>query len=238
MQVTLNIEATIAAALESALSPDRLRETIEKKVSEVADRAIADAFSSYGEFGKTVKTAIAELLPHSVNIDGAASFQHIISRVISDRIAAVNDERMRQALDPMLRDLLVAAPATIKLSELVDQALEQWKSWHDYSSDFGQQPTIIVEREASSITGSLHHRIYMDWREGKSKYSCGVSMALHGEPGEVYSLEFDKKPAGEKLFVGPLYSFERTLFHLYTGKTKIVVDRTDFDDVYWPGQDD
>jgi len=41
---------------------------------------------------------------------------------------------------------------------------------------------------------------------------------------ECFSLMIGNQDVSKKLFIGPLYGFERTLFQFYTAKTRLVID--------------
>ena len=77
--------------------------------SEIWCIAVADA----GGADASTAAAVAELLPHDLSIDGAASFQHIISRVLNDRIAAVNGTGQGQATNEVSAATLAADIKTL-----------------------------------------------------------------------------------------------------------------------------
>lgn len=231
MQINLNIEATVQAAIEEALSPAVLREKITELVGKTVDSALADQFRSYGEFGKVVAAAIKTLIPHEVSIDGAARFDHVLKAAIERRLAAYNDDRMAAFMAPMLDDLLQVPPAEITLSKLVADAIKGWADHHRREND--SQPTVIVEQSAY---GSRW--VYMDPRSDKSKYECQVRIGVSEDTGKMFGLSIEGSEVGKRLFAGDFYDFERDLFALYTRGAKLVVDQDDFSDVYYPDAED
>ena len=161
MQLNINIESTITAALESALAPDRIREQIEKQIAGTVDAAIKDAFREYSDFGKTVKEAVAGDVPHDLSLEGAANWNHAINQIIRERLAAVNNERIAQAINPMLDKLLVQPPKELKVSELVRKAAEMWGDiWKRDGSD---RPSVEIEH-SEGVTMDFY-RIKMDPRQ-------------------------------------------------------------------------
>jgi len=233
MQLNLNIEETIAAAIAVAMAPERLQAVIEKQVAEVTDRAIKDAFSTYGDFSKTVASAVKSLVPHELSMDGAANWNHAIGQHIAQRLMAVNDQRIAQALNPILDQLLATPPAELKVSELVQKAIEYWGE--EYGDSRHGQPTIIVERRDTGIT-SGYWGLALDKEGGKSEYSCAIRIQV-SDQGHVYSLKVNEREIKTTKFAGPFYNFEAYLFQLYTGGTKLILDTEDFSDVYYPGDD-
>ena len=234
MQINLNIEEIVTQSISAALAPERLQALIEKQVGEVADKAIKDVFSSYGDFSKTVSTAIKTLIPHELSLDGAASWNHAIGQHIAQRLQSVNDQRIAQALNPMLEKLLETPPAQVKVSELVAKAVEYWGE--EYGERRDGKPTITIDKDTDGITGG-YWNLYMDEVEGTRNYSCAIQLAIN-KSGEVYSLKVNEQDIKTVKFAGPFFSFEAYLFNLYTGGSKLVLDEEDFSDVCYPGNDD
>lgn len=222
MQIEINIEATIAAALDAALAPDRIRQQIEQVVAKTVDSAINDAFREYSDFGKSVKTAVAGIVPHELSLDGAARWNHAISQYISERLAAVNDQRITQAMAPMLDKLLEQPPAELKVSELVAKAVELWDE--NYIRGDSRRPTVIIEHGDTEGW----YRIGLDPKNGVSRYSCRVQIGVT-DAGKVYSLTADGQDVKNTRFAGSFYNFEAYIFQLYTGGTRLVLDTEDFD---------
>ncbi len=234
MKVELNVEATIAAALEAAMAPGRIAKIIEEQVCKTVDSVIEKELNSYSEFSKNVKGAVSKVIPHDLDIDGAARFRDIINKALSSRVNAFFDEKLVSQLDKTLNDLMQVPPDAVTLSEIIAKAVELWTD-----DDIGDgrkgsdQPTIIVESAAGACSG--YHHVYIDPQYGKDKYSCRCQIDIT-DKGEAYSVKVRGDIAGKSLLLGPIYDFDRWLFWIYTGKTRIVVDRYDFDDVYYPEQ--
>lgn len=233
MQINLNIEEIVTQSISAALAPERLQAIIEKQVGEVADKAIKDVFSSYGDFSKTVSTAIKTLIPHELSLDGAARWNHAIGQHIAQRLQTVNDERIAQALNPMLDKLLATPPAEVKVSELVAKAVEYWGEKYGERRD--GHPTILIEKSLGGLDG--YWSLHLDEEEDKSPYSCAIHLRVTGN-GDVYSLHVNERDIKTMKFAGPFFNFEAYLFQLYTGGSKLVLDKQDFSDVYYPGNDD
>lgn len=232
MQIELNIEQTILTALSEALNPENLTEKIKAQVEIAADRAIVQAINGYGsDFSKTLSAAVQKMLPHELNLDGQAKWNNAISQYISASLANMNNQRIEQALKPMLDKMLATMPAEMKLSELVDKAIEMWGDDYAIKEDSIDRPTIIVRDSEGVISG--FSQIYMDKEGGKSQYNCGIQISVT-DKGEVYRIHLDNKEINGHRFAGPFFGFEAFLFQLYTGGTKLVIDERDFSDVRYP----
>lgn len=234
MNIELNIEQVIANALSEALNPERLAEKIKVEAAKAADKAIEEAVNGYrSEFPKTIKAAVEKMLPHELSLDGQANWNHAIGQYLSQRLAAMHDQRIEQAVKPMLDKVLATPPAELKVSELVEKAIECWAE--DASRERESNPTIIVEHSSGVVAGYWH--LFMDKASHTSQYSCAVQIAVN-DKGEVYGVKVDGKDPMKQRFAGPFFDFDAYLFQIYTGGTKLILDREDFDDVYYPGYDE
>lgn len=228
MQINVAIESILEKALAAALSPDVLQTKIEEQITKTVDAALSDAFGSYGQFRETVKTSIKALVPHDVTIEGQAKFRDVIIKAVSGRVQAFNDEKLLGQLDEALGNLLEQPPERIKMSELANKVVEMWSDNNKrHGSD---RPTIIVDRVEGACDG--YHNIFIDPEWGKSKWECRCQIDCQ-DNGKAYSVKVSGETAGKSLFIGPVYDFDRYLLWLYTGGTKLIVDRYDFDDLYY-----
>lgn len=89
MKIELDIDKIVSDAITTALDPERLQKLIETQVTKVADSAIGSVFSDYGDFGKTVKKAVAELVPHDLALDKQTDWNHYVTTVMNQRLAAL-----------------------------------------------------------------------------------------------------------------------------------------------------
>jgi hypothetical protein len=233
MNITIDIEATVAAALTEALAPERLHTVIKDHVTKLTDRVIADMFQSYGDFSrKTLEPAIKAMLPHELRLGDDAAWTHYLKTAITERLAAYNDDRFQQALAPLLDQFLVTPPKTIKLSELVDKAVEQWAD--HYSRDDSVQPTVIVRHGYPSADGIW---ISMDPREDRDRSSCRVQFGVNGKGRgalSIYGLRVDGDDTTKTRVAGPAYGFEAWLLALQTSGSVLEIDQEYFGDVYYP----
>lgn len=233
MLVEIDVEATIATALKSAMDPERITTKIEELVRKTVDAALTEGFSSYSPFAKAVKSALETVVPHELSIQGSSSFRDTIIKAVTCRLLAFNDERLAGEIDRMMGSLLEQPPEEVKLSEVIARAVEQWQFSHYRNGS--EYPTIIVERTEGVCAG--YHHVYMDPTAGKPKFLCRCQIDITKE-GRAFSIKVDGRTAGQSLLMGPLWDFDRYLFWLHTGGTRIEVDRTNFDNVRYDGEVD
>lgn len=228
MKIEFDLDETVSKALQSALSPERIFEKIETEIKKTVDAAITENFRSYGDFGKMVSQAVGEIVPHSIDMSGQSAFSDSLLQIVRERLSIYRDEALIKQLDETVSSLLEKPPVQVNLSMIIGEAIKAWSD--SYHRDTSDSPTVIVEETTGLCAGYVH--VYLDPKSGKSKYSCQCQIDITSE-GKVYGLKADGENIGKSLFVGNLHHFDRYLFWLYTGATKIIIDQTDFSDVYY-----
>lgn len=222
MKIELNIEQTVQDAIAAALAPEVITAKVTELVSGTLDKVLADQFKSYGEFGKAIESGIKALVPHSLDIQGPANFYHALGQAISTRLAVYQNAEMERFVKPMLDELLQLPPKSIRLSDLLKQAVETWgNDWQSKGSDC---PTLIV-----TPTEFGSRWVYMDPKQGQDRYQCRISFLVNDERGEASALKVEGQDIKTTLFAGSFWRFERLLFAMYCGGTKFEVDDVDTD---------
>lgn len=221
MQINIDIEQTIADAVAAAIAPERMGEVIKKNVQDVVDRAIGQAFSTYGGFAKTVNEAVGQLVPHDLKLDKQADWNHVVLHAIGERLAAYNDQRLKEAIAPTLDKLFETPPESVNLSEIVRDAVLHWREYGQ-----AENPTLQVNRDTGSLSGYVDIRI----SKGNSYSSRDVYIAMNAK-GEVYSLKVDDSDIQKTKYAGPFFNFEQKLFQLYACKTKLIIDVESIDEI-------
>lgn len=225
MKIELDIDKIVSDAITTALDPERLQKLIETQVTKVADSAIGSVFSDYGDFGKTVKKAVAELVPHDLALDKQTDWNHYVTTVMNQRLAAVNDARIAAVIQPMMDKILVQPPESIKLSEIIRNAVVYW---NDMKDDFDGRPFLEISRSTGLTAG--YTDIYIAQKRPHSKYSSDITLKTE-EGGEVWGVKFHDLDISKSRFAGPMFNIEQQLFQLYACRTKIIIDIEDIDDV-------
>jgi hypothetical protein len=232
MKLEIDLEQSVRAALTAALDPERVGAIINEAVRKTVDEAIKSTFTGYRTpFTEQVNSAIKQLVPHELNIDGQAKFMHTIKEVIVKRVTEYQDGQIAQVLSPMLDKLLEPIPTEVKFSDLVAKMTACWKDSHINDGAYG--PTVYVEK--STWNDDVHY-VYMDPKhhaEGiysKPSGKCRVRFHVNKD-GTIYGLSISDAKIENSMFVGSMYGFERYLFALYTGQCRIIMDKTVFEDL-------
>lgn len=228
------LKNAVAAAFDNVVTSGAIEAAIEKQLASTIESAIKEQFSSYGDFSKAIKEKISTLVDVDLAEIDLPSYRDLVGKIIQTRVGAVMNEQFATQLDKDMCELLSPAPATITLEALLEQFV---KSKLDYGDHLRGQPfTLHIERDQSNITSfNSYVDLYMDPDEDTDKYRCAFHIRIKGD-GEVWALTVGGNDVKNKIFMGPLFSFEKSLFQMYTGKTKIIirVDATpdDFETVF------
>lgn len=157
---------------------------------------------------------------------GLVGYNEIVLKIVKAKLDASVEVFGKAQIEKDLEELLKSPPAEIKLSDLVEQMKEAHKDDERYEC------TCIVDWGTSDGWG----RVYLDKNGDKRKNDCEHSLAFTKE-GEIYSFSIDRCDPSKKMFFGPTYGFERSLFQMYAAKTKLIIDEDEVSRHY-PGYDD
>jgi len=218
-------------AVEEYLRSDAAVKKIAETVQKTTDRAIEETLSSYSDFGKQVKAAVSKSLAIHGKIE-LPEYNHMLLNMIAVHVEHATKDSIQRQVAERMKDLLEPAPAEIKLSELIEQYREFLKdransgcscdSRHEFYFKVEDEDDDFFRRIALSESKPERH-LSADIRFGLSR-----GARPRGETpfvGEIYTLSFrENQEIERKMFVGPLYGFQRSLFQMQAAKTAIIVD--------------
>jgi len=221
------IETAVTAAFTTMAASGALQKVIEENVVRAVSECVKNTLGSYSDFSK----ALNEHVKAALNVDfrelGLTGYNEIVLKIIKTKLADSINSVGVQRLEKEMGELLVDPPAEIKLSDLV----EQFKESLDRYDQRDNRITCDVNTAGSTGICPGYAHIYMDKESGKSRHGCGIQIDVT-PTGEVFGLKISGTDIKNTLFVGPHFGFERSLFQLYAGGTKILVDSDDVDDYY------
>jgi hypothetical protein len=235
MNFNIDIEGMAAAALSSALDPDRISELLRNKMVEVVESAINDQFSWRSDFQKLLATEIAKAMP--TEVEGLGRFSDVVVKAVTESVNAHQSEFVQKAVADRLKSMLKPLPGQMKLSDVVQQIID---AFDEHDRDGSESPTVIFERSSGSTSG--YAQLYIDPRSGRDRYGCKFNARLHPVEDDnhdvlvCWALEMDDGKLENKRFIGPAFNAEALLLNLYTGQVSIEVDQTNFDDVYYSSE--
>lgn len=229
MQINIDIESLVQDSITKALNPERIGALVEKCVRDSVDSALNETLRSYSPFGKRLKESIEAAVPHELDKGSFSTFHDCVNKVLSEKLTGYLEEKALREVGQTIDQLLEKPPESITLSALVAVMMEEWSG----DAEPGKAPTVIVDS-----SGSLGWKnIYFDPKSRTSKYSCRLEIRTKDD-GKTWSMSSQDLGSRKAWFYGAQFEFSRYCFWLYTGKTKLIIDETDFSDLEWPGEDD
>lgn len=227
MQFTFELD--IEGIVAQATAPEKIQPLLDKAITEALKSAISDATGYNSQFRKRLTEQLQTALPHGLGISELAKFQQIANDLISKAAHDTNAETLRIALKGVLDLIGCEAPASIKLSELLEMARE------DFNKENGE--AFYAYMEPSGTTDGYYHLYFdSDPSPGPSpygiratserdsrKYSAAFSMAVNPE-GDVYSMKLEGKDLTPSSRPTVISHFDSLMLCLYTGRTRIEAD--------------
>lgn len=219
------IEETVQATIDQMGTTGKLQQLIVAGVEGAVQEAINKAFCGYGNFTSGVQKAIEEQV--EVNLDGIgfAGYNDVVKKVIGESLDGFFYKKAADELKKQMDELLASYPQEIKVSELADKFRDKCIEYKLYDDD--AHFTMHVVR-SDHLDG--YFDIYMDEEPNKEKYSCAFKIRCKED--EVWGVEVEGDKLRHKMFLGPMFGFERFLFHAYTNKVKVVLDTDDPETFY------
>lgn len=209
------LEAKITETFRGLVESGRVDEIIRSKLEKCIEDIFDDTLRSYSPFGKSLREAVSAGLAFDVERLGVGGYQAMVVDIIKGKVDASLSGEWADKLKADVDELLRAAPATIKLSELLAKLAEDHED--EAAREEWEGATMIVDAPKHgstwvSLSPSGERKSYMaTWR-----------FAV-GENGEIFGLSVDGKEA-KGLREGTLRGMERYIFQLQSGATKVELD--------------
>lgn len=204
---------------------------LEKAVEEATAKAIENLFGRWGDFGKQIEAGLKSQIGIDLSQIGIEGYNETVCKIVKRQIEKHQMGPVQAELEKTMAAIFAAPPAQFTVAELVESFYEHLRE--DYHEKKGDRPTVIltagVRDEDSPKDGDYWH-LYMDAKEGTSKYSCKYQMAFDKD-GKAYSVKIGDIKVERTLFMGNFYNFERNLFQIYTSKVPVLIGDFDADDL-------
>lgn len=222
MKINIDLENIVA----QALTAEKLQPILDKHISEALTSAIRNATDYNSEFRKTVQAQLVEAMPHGLQLDDVAKFQHVLNTAMQSAVHAQNSAAIHTALAKAALEAVPDVPAVIKMSELM-QAARDGLLYSDHNRAF------YAHLEYSGSGGGW---LYLDGDEkpGKGygtdggKYSAKYRIAFQGD-GTVYALKLRDIQVTPASRPDVISRFDAILMSMYVGRTRLDIDMDDDD---------
>ena len=211
------LEQEVLKAFTGLVSSGRIQEIVEKQVEATVKSILDDCLRSYSPFGKALREGIEAELKLDVSKLGLGGYNEMLLDVVRRKLSYLIDTNWKKDLEKSLEDILRAAPATIKVSKLLEELRDDYDE--DAESEEWEYATCIVE---DAKHGGDLRWLYFDPAPKSTSYECKYRM-LVGKDGLAATIWIEGKK-NERLLAGPVYGFERVVFQVRTAKVKIEFD--------------
>ena len=223
------LKEAVAAAFDKVVASGAIEEAIHNQIGAAVTASINEHLRDYSDFGKALKAKIGTLIEVDLDTIDLPSYRQLVGDIIKKRVGAVMTTEFTEKLDKDISELLQPAPAEITLENLLEEFKASKKDAHNAYELSGNRFTLIIERN-ERLDGYMD--VYLDEEPHKEKYSCDIHFRIK-DAGEVWGLKLNGDDLKSKIFVGPMFNFEKRLFQMYTAKTRLIIeadaDADDFD---------
>jgi len=222
------LKEAVAAAFDKVVASGAIEEAIHKQIGAAVTAGINEHLRDYSDFGKTLKAKIGTLIEIDLDTIDLPSYRQLVGDIIKKRVGAVMSTEFTEKLDKDIAELLEPVPASITLQALLDEFIESKKDAWNAHELRGEKFTLNINR-SENCDGYLDVSIDEDPNQARHS-SCAIHLRIRGD-GEVWALSLGGTDIKNKIFVGPLFNFEKRLFQMYTAKTRLIIDAdADVDD--------
>jgi len=228
------LNATIQETLKSGIIQQTIKQAVERAVTITVRECVERNLTSYSAFGKQVEEVVKKSLQLHGSID-LPSYNDMILKIIAAQVEHATNESIEKQVAERMKELLSPAPESITLTDLViefiNHAKREYESGCVCTGGNAKKISLCVKDEGSS---SSFFSIGLDREGEKTINQCDIYFGCNRK-GEIYHLRFRNEEVERRMFVGPLYGFERMLFQMKAAKTKIVIDQDpeDIEMDYW-----
>ncbi len=211
-------------------SEGKVQEIVEKHVSSTVESIVKDAFGSWSDFSKNLKSQVESQL--AVNLTELnlttynASILSAIKEKLDDQIANEGVARINESLE----ELLSVTKKEYKLSELVTELAEELDK-DEIGYDEYHEMTMHIDDSFS-----LSKIISLDSEAGKSEYDCKYRFWVDNKTGKVSNIEIkegrysnkrDIREFDARAIMRGFHGLEETLFKMYARGSTIIIDEDD-----------
>lgn len=229
MQLTINLN--IEDAISKAINPEVMGPVVEKAVFGAVKSAIEDATNYNSEFRKTLQKQLAATLPHGLDLNDLAKFQHILNQTLTAVVNGANNDTVTAAITYAVKAVLPEVQPVIKVTELLEMAREEFlidphEEFYAFyeESEYGGGYLFL---DSDPKPGHSRYSPGNGSRES-CKYSAKYRIAFNKE-GEAYSMKLADQDLLPSKLPHVISRFDTLMLAMYVGRTRIEVDADDGD---------
>ncbi|WP_059048704.1 hypothetical protein [Paenibacillus senegalimassiliensis] len=213
MDLNLMVNNTLSALKDEGYVENIVRKKLERTIDEV----IEDTLRSYSDFGKALKQQVQEQMQFNLDRLDIPSYNQVILNVIKGELERSVHEEGAKRIQESIQEVLGTSKEEYKLSELIEEIVEQDCELNELDYEDYKEITVIIEDKYSS------KYVYIDPEEDKSWHRCKYQIVLD-EDATVRRAEIGDKSFDNKVIMGGLYGADATIFKMWTRKAKLIID--------------
>lgn len=215
----MDFKAMVVDSIERLAASGAIEKHIDEQVSKTVQDIVHSELKSYSDFGKVLGEAVKKALSVQTMHMDLPEYNNLICKIVAKQVDMALGAVIEQQVSANLKKILNAPPAEITVQQLVDQLKEKVTESHGCHCD----PIYLAIQIEESESSDGYWRLYLhdEAKNSLHKYSYRYQLAMDPQ-GCVYSLSVGGVKMEERLFVGPHYGFDRLLFAIYVGKTKVL----------------
>jgi len=222
-----SLQEMINTSLVELFDSGKAKEIVDGYVEKMVKDVVSSATRPYSEFGKTLEAKLAEHLQVDFGKLDFPAYNHLVTQVVQRSLRHTLQDDAAKQLEVDLTEMLAGeTPKEVTLSQLVEQ-LKEWAREEAYVALGAEAVTVTIEK-----TKYDSWWLHLDPEANKEKYQCRFRLHMNMD-GTLHSASIGSRDLKTGLFLGSLYGFERTIFRMYTAKTRLIIDTED-PDIYQP----
>ncbi|OJT57631.1 hypothetical protein [Bacillus licheniformis] len=213
MDLNLIINNTLTELKDQGYVEKIVRKQLEETIQDI----IKDSFKSWSDFGKELKQQVQDQIQFNLDSLDIPSYNQVILNIIKDELERSVHEEGARRIQESIRDILGTAKEEYKLSELINEIVEQDCELNELHYDDYKEITVIVENKYGG------KYIYIDPEEDQDWYRCKYRLTLDNDL-TITRAEINDRAFDNKTIMGGLYGADATIFKMWTRKSKLIID--------------
>lgn len=214
MDLNLIVNNTLADLKEEGYVEKIVKAQLEETLKDI----VRSSFRSYGDFGKTLEEEIKKQMDINLEKLDIPSYNQVILNTVKTELERSVHEEGAKKIQEQIQDLLGTSKKEYKLSELIQEIVEQDCELEELSYEECEEITVIIEEKYGS------KYIYIDPEDEKEWYQCKYQLVLDKDDMTVKRAEIGDKSFDNKVIMGGLYGVDSTIFKMWTRGSKILID--------------
>lgn len=215
--------------LQQKIQDGVLEQAISKRVDKLIEDVAGDALSRYSDLGKALSEGLVKsITPNIGDLTDLPVYHQLVLNSIKMAAKNFTDNRLKEAVDTELQEVLQKIPEKVSLSWLIEQITDRAKSMGDDDEE-GQITLLIEESRCGSTLTSV--TVYISSEADEVSSNCDYKLTLlanhHNDGYTINSLSinnYSDHKFQNQLKVGPVYGMDKILFNLYVMKGEIELD--------------